>query len=321
MQNFKGRLRKYNISIFVLCIFIATFTWVLIKLSSNYSTEFAFPVSYINPPPNLILVNDVDEHIQIGLEEKGFALSRLKYFTKKSTFEIDLSEIKIRKSGEGYVAVVATEDWVQEMYWNFNIEGEITYSRPDTIIFLFEEVVSKTVDVVANFKYSFAKQYYIYDSVKVEPDRVTISGLASAIDTITFLPTESTRFDGLSGTFETEIKLYNPFPGMVTLDPPSVGITIPIEKFTESEIFIPVSIPENTDSMRVKIFPNKVRVVYLVALKDFRKVNADMFSVSINQEELYNNTDTKIPVQVDAFPYFTRIKRIDPPEVEYLILK
>jgi YbbR domain-containing protein len=293
----------------------------LIKLSSNYSTEFSFPVKYTNPPQNLLLVNDVDEQIQIGLDEQGFTLARLKYFTKKRTFEIDLSDVKTRKSDKGYIATIPTKSWVQEMYNDFNIAGEITFIRPDTIVFMFEEVVSKTVDVVANFKYSFAKQYYIYDSVQLNPARVSISGLASIIDTITSLSTESTRFVGLSGTLETEIKLYNPLPGMLTLDPPSVGITIPVEKFTESEILVPVSIPKTSNKRRVKIFPDKVRVVYLVALKDFRKVNADMFSASIDPDALFNSNDTKIPVRVDAFPYFARIKKIDPPEVEYLILK
>jgi hypothetical protein len=321
MQNISGRLRKYNISIFVLCIFIAAFIWVLIKLSSNYSTEFAFPVSYTNLPQNLILVNEVDKQIQIGIEDQGFVLARLKYFTKKSVFKIDVSDFNVRQSGDGLIAAVATKDWVQQMYKSFSIDGEITFSRPDTIVFMFEKVVSKTVDVVANFKYSFKKQYYLYDSVQLEPAQATISGLASAIDTITKLTTESTRFVGLSATFETEIKLYNPLPGIIALNPPSVGITIPIEKFTESEILIPVSIPESGDDMRVKIFPDKVRVVYLVALKDFRKINADMFSASIDLGDIKKSTDTKIPITIDAFPFFARIKKIDPPEAEYLILK
>jgi YbbR domain-containing protein len=188
-------------------------------------------------------------------------------------------------------------------------------------VFIFEEVASKTVDVLANFKYSFAKQYFAYDSVKLDPARVTISGLASVIDTIKSLQTESTRFDGLSGTFASEIKLFNPLPGMLTIDPPSVGITIPVEKYTESEIFIPVSIKNNSSNVRIKIFPDKVRVVYLVALKDFRRVSADMFSASISLGEINKTTDTKLPVRINAYPSFARIKKIDPPELEYLILK
>jgi len=321
MQSIRKRARNYQISIFILCVIIATFIWVLIKLSSVYSTEFTFPVKYTNSPEKLILVNDINKFIQIGLEEQGFALARLKYFTRKKAFEINLSDIRIRKSGNSFIAAIPTNTWVQEMHKEFNIEGEILYSRPDTIIFVFEEEASKTVDVQANFKYSFKKQFYLYDSIRIIPEKVTISGLASAIDTISSIFTESTRFDGIENTFETKIKLYNPLPGAITLDPPSAGIIIPVEKFTESEITIPVSVPDNMDEMRIKIFPDDVTIVYFVALKDYRKVNAEMFKASVDLDNLDPDNDTKISVRIDAFPHFTRIKKIEPPEVEYLILK
>jgi hypothetical protein len=321
MLSLKIKWLNYNMTVFVVCIVIAAFIWILIKLSSNYSTELTFPVTYADPPASLILVNDVDSLIQIGLEEQGFVLARLKYFSGRSSFQIDLSKVKIRKFGRSYMGMVSTREWAQDIANDFNIDGEITYIRPDTVIFRFEEIVSKTIDVTPNVKFSLQKQYYAYDSISVEPKQVKVSGLAAIIDTINSLPTESTHFSHLSGTFETEIKLFNPLPGQLKLDPPSVHITIPIEKFTESETTIPISIQNVNDSLRVKIFPNKVRVVFLVALKDFRRVNPDMFSASIDMSEIDDVTDKKIPVQLGAYPSFVRIKKIDPPEVEYLILK
>ena len=308
-------------TIFVVCIVIAAFTWTLIKLSSNYSTELSFPVIYSNPPKNLILVNDVDSLIHIGLEEQGFVLARLKYFTGSAALKIDLDKVKIRRLGRGYICRVSTREWILDITKRFDIGGEIKYIRPDTVTFRFEEIVSKTIEVIPNVHYTLQKQYYAYDSVSVDPARIKISGLAAIIDTINVLPTESTIFNDLSGTFETEIKLYNPLPGHLKLDPPSVHITIPVEEYTESETTVPISILNEHDSLRVKIFPDKVRVVYLVALRDFRRVNTDMFSALVDLSGINEISDKKIPVQVDAHPSFVRIKKIDPPEVEYLILK
>jgi len=322
MPNFGNkRLLNYNVTIFVVCIGIAAFTWALIKLSSNYTTELTFPVEYSNPPENLILVSDVDSTIQIGLEEQGFVLARLKYFTGSSALEIDFNKLKIRKLGRGYICKVSTQEWVLDIANKFDINGEIAFVRPDTIIFQFQDVVSKTVDVIPNISYTFEKQFYPYDSLHLEPAQVIISGLSSVIDTINQLGTESVLFQNLSNSLEAEINVSNPLPLQLNIDPPTVKALIAVEKFTESKITIPITIRNESDSLRVKIFPAKARVVYLVALKDFRRINADMFSTSVNLNDINERSDKKIPIRVDAHPSFVKIKKIDPPEVEYLILK
>ncbi len=312
---------NFKITVFVVCLAIATFTWVLIKLTGNYSNEISFPVSYKNAPENLILINDVDSIIKIGLEEQGFVLARLKYFRGRSGFDIDLEKVKIKKSGRGYIATVCTRDWATDIAGKFNINGEISYIRPDTIIFRFEDIVSKMVEVIPNINYTFQKQYYPYDSIRIEPTMAKISGLSSIIDTIDYLRTDRAQFNNLVETLETEINISNPLPGQISIEPLTATIIIPVEKFTESETFIKLSVINNPENLRVKIFPDKIRVVFLVALKDFRKVNADMFSASIDLSEINTTSDTKIPVQINAYPTFARIKKIDPPEVEYLILK
>lgn len=312
---------NFKITLFVVCLAIAMFTWTLIKLTGNFSDEISFPVSYKNAPKNLILTNDVDSIIRIGLEEQGFIMARLKYFRGRSSFDIDLEKVRIKKSGQGYTAAVCTREWANDIAGKFDINGEISYIRPDTIIFLFEDIVSKTVEVIPNINYTFQKQYYPYDSIQIEPSVAKISGLSSIIDTINYLRTDRTQFSNLTETLEAKINISNPLPNQISIEPLVVTITIPVEKFTESETFIPLSIINNHENLRIKIFPDKIRVVFLVALKDFRKVNADMFSASIDLSGINMTSDTKIPVQINAYPTFVRVKKLDPPEVEYLILK
>ncbi|OQX78801.1 MAG: hypothetical protein B6D64_05850 [Bacteroidetes bacterium 4484_276] len=321
MINSGNKKLNFKITVFVVCLAIATFTWILIKLTGNFSDEISFPVTYKNAPENLILVNNVDSIIRIGLEEQGFVMARLKYFNGRSSFDIDLEKANIKKSGRGYIATVCTRDWATNITGTFNIQGEISYIRPDTIIFRFEDVDSKMVEVIPNINYTFQKQYYPYDSIIIEPAMAQINGLSSIVDTLDYLRTELMQFNNLNKTLKAEIKISNPLPGQISIDPLTVSITIPVEKFTESETYVPLSIINNTDNLRIKIFPDKIRVVFLVALKDFRKVNADMFSASIDLSEINTAYNTKIPVQIDTYPTFARIKKIDPPEVEYLILK
>jgi len=315
------RLLNYNMTVFVVCIGIAAFTWTLIKLSSSYSTELTFPVTYSNPPKNLILVNDVDSLIRIGLEEQGFVLARLKYFQGRSALKIDLEKAKIRKLGRGYICRVSTQEWVLDIANEFDINGEISFVKPDTIIFQFEDVVSKKVDVIPDISYTFQKQYYPYDSLFLEPTQVNISGLSSIIDTIEYLRTESAQFQNLSESIEAMVNVSNPLPHDLDVNPPIIKASLSVEKYTESETIIPISFQNEIRSQRVKIFPDKVKVVYLVALKDFRRVNTEMFSASVDLSKVNEMNDKKIPIQIDAYPSFVRIKKIDPPLIEFLILK
>jgi len=321
MSESRKRKINYNLTVFVICLGIAAFTWMLIKLSDNYTVELSFPVVYENQPENMMLVEDVDSTIQVGLDAQGFVIVKLKYFSRKAKFHIDLGKVRLKKHGREYYAMVNTREWAQETARKYDVQGGIVFIRPDTIAFRFEKIVSKHVKVIPDLKFTFAKQYFPYDSLRLEPDRCKISGLAATIDTISAVQTEKREFDNLSQNLNEKVRIRNPLPGQLFIDPSEVAVTMPVEKFTESELFVPVLIRNNNKNLRVKVFPDKVKIVFMVALKDFRKVSPEMFTVSVDLSKADLASGAKLPVSIDTHPAFTKIKSMEPSEVDYLIFK
>jgi hypothetical protein len=309
-------------TVFLICLSISTLIWFLIKLSDVYITEINFPIKFKNPPQGKILISQVDSSIIINIQDKGYSIAALKYLSRKTPFVVDLSKLRLHRKGRLYEARINTIIWAQNIANNYGFGGEIFSIFPDTIYFLFENQVSKKIQVKPDITIDFKKQFFLYDSITVEPSEVEIRGLGNEIDTINFIRTEHLELKNLDDSVNTKLKLVNPYKSEeVTTDPEMVRVIIPVEKFTESEITIPVTEKNNNPDQRLKLFPDAVKISFLVALKDFKRINPEMFTCTVDLSKVSENANNKIPVTVGTFPKFVKITRIQPSEVDYLILK
>lgn len=313
---------NYKMTVFAICLAISALIWLLIKLSDTYNTEVSFPVKLTNPPPGKILISDVDSLISVNLQDKGYTIAALKFLSRKTPFVIDLSKLRLHRMGRLYDCRINTMTWAQSLANNYGFEGEIFYIYPDTMYFLFASEASGKVPIKPDVSIDFKKQYFLYDSIRTEPAEVSISGLSDKIDTIKFLKTEHLEFKNLDDSVDVVVKLVKPgISGDLTTDPETVRLIIPVEKFTESEITIPITEKNNTSDLRLKLFPETVKITYLVSLKDFKSITPDKFSCTVDLSQADENSDKKIPVNIGIFPKSVKIIRIQPSEVDYLILK
>jgi len=322
MFRAKSENNRYKTTVFIICLAISAMIWIMIKLSETFTTQITFPLKYSGVPEGKVLINEVDSTIKVEVHEQGFLLLGHKYLSNIEPFTIDLSKHRIRRHGGVYEITVNTSNWAHSLISNYGIKGDIVSVFPDTILFQFSNEGSRTVPVVANVKTEFKKQYFMYDSVKISPSKVTISGLPSQIDSIRQISTEKASFTNLSETVSEELMLVKP-AGIKNLeiDPSEVRVTIQVEKFTESDITVPVKIINNPKNYRLKLFPDKVNITCHVALIDFKKLNPELFFVVVDVSEISQTHDKKLKVKIRNSPDFTRISKIEPAEVEFIILK
>lgn len=313
---------RYKLTVFLICLAISAFIWMLIKLSEQYTSEITIPVKYSSIPEGKILVNNVDTTIRIGVTEQGFSLAWLKYFKKKEPLFINLQDYRLRQHMHEYVTLVGTDTWAQEFHDQYDIGGDVDYIHPDTISFYFEDRYSKEVPVEPDIDIKYKKQYFAYDTLTFEPKKATISGLYKNISKIKTISTEPIRYNNLSESIDTKVPLKIPegYPDM-KVTPEEISITMKVEKYTESQIEIPITETQVPENQRVKIFPDVVNITYLVALKDFKNVTKEMFSCKVDLSQVSTAGDGKLEVELSAYPQFIRIVSIKPAEVDYLLLK
>lgn len=313
---------RYKLTVFLICLAISSFIWMLIKLSGMYSSSILIPVTYSEIPEGKILVNNVDTTLEIGITEQGFSMAWIKYFSQKPPLRINLKNYRLRQQMHQYVSMVNTDAWAQEFSQQYHLEGNIDYILPDTIAFYFEDRYTKEVPVIPNIDIRFSKQYFAYDTLSINPQKVTISGLNKNISPVEAVKTVPVSFTNLNENLDKNIALQKPVSTAdIILTPEEVNIKLQVEKYTESKIKIPIIQINKPEDQRVKIFPDKATITYLVALKDYKKMSEDMFSCRVDLADVGLRDDNKLDISLSSHPQFIKIVSIEPAEVDYLLLK
>ncbi|MFZ4546015.1 MAG: CdaR family protein [Bacteroidales bacterium] len=304
--------------VFLVCLVISMLMWLFIELMKDYTDEIKYNITFVNAPKDLILTNSGDSILKIGMNAQGFELLAAKYARQDHNLTIDLSTLKIRPTAEGYMAYLPSAGIVSQLGSQIHFKTEITSIKPDTLFFRFSEVFRKQVPVKMDVNYTLNGQYDVTDSLACKPQFITVSSIKSIIDTISFVRTYQINLSRLDSSVSSKVALYKgSHANLLKYSSDSVTIKLGIEQVTEAGYNVPVSISGNGEA--IKIFPNKVEIVCRVPLSAYPTIDASDFSTEvIYQPELIK--ENKLRVNLTKSPGKARILKINPPEVEYIII-
>jgi len=308
---------KNRIYAFLICFGISLSIWFMIKMSKDHYSDIKYPIQYTSFPQDQTITNVKDSTIYLKIQSKGFNLFNSIYFKKKKAFKLNLRSLNIHANRYTTGHYLLADEILVQIKNQFKNPDNIVSISPDTIFFQLEEIAAKAVPVQMNLTVSTKKQFGIYGEITYSNDTIIITGPPSVIDTIQRIQTEQIDLRNLDRSTDFKIELIKPKQGLVDLSLDSIRVNIPVEEYTESVLTIPLSLISN-DQLKLRLFPNEVKVTYLVALKDFQTVNAKMFEAQINFNP--NRLRTQ-KVELQRHPSFVRISRIEPEIVEYIILK
>ncbi|MBU2267880.1 MAG: YbbR-like domain-containing protein, partial [Bacteroidetes bacterium] len=105
----------------------------------------------------------------------------------------------------------------------------------------------------------------------------------------------------------------------ITIFPANVEIKIPVEQFTEKVLFIPIKVINNKQYLNVKLVPDKVKITFMVSLSDYSIVHEDNFDAVVDLNLWKYDNANQLPVQITKRRAFTRIRRTDPLQVNFMI--
>jgi len=304
--------------VFLICLGFSIFIWFLVNLSKESITFVEYQIVYSNVPKDLVLVNKPDSTLSFRVSSGGFELFTLKYLSGKKPIEIDLSNIQLTSEGEYFKAVIPSSQISENIINRLSLSEELISISPQNLYYKFEALSSKKVKVIPRLVLGFEKQFQLTDSLRVTPDSVLIVGTKNVLSRINFLETTKEEFKNIdkSQTVSSAI-VFPDNASQIKVVPKKVDVYLSVDKFTESTIEVPVSCLN--DNINVKTFPDKIKITYLVALKDFKRVDQSMFIAGvIIGEEI---TASKLNVEITHKPSFIKITKVEPKEVEFLVLK
>lgn len=322
IRKVRERKLRERLTVFSVCVLIAVFLWVIIKLSGFYFDKITYPVSFQNQTNDKILAGYSDSTVQLRVNAKGFKLLNVRWFASKDPVPVNVSHMNLTPLEEPaqFNYYILSKELTEKFKSKIEAFQEVTDVDPDTIYFLLDKKKSRKLPVNPQLNINYKEQYQAYETVQISPDSVMVSGPAIMIDTMKAVRTRPFEKTNVDEDIHAELKLIQHPP--LNLDYDKVNLNIDVEEFTEATVEIPVETKNaKSQNRKIKTFPKKVKVTFWVALKDYQKVTSAQFTACVNCQKLTINGDDKARVRITRFPSYVKNIRVTPQHVEYVIEK
>lgn len=302
-----------SISGMLICMLIAALLWLIIKLTVTYTITEPFAIKFVDIPADQIIQND-NYHVEATMTSTGFKLIR--YFLKskdKRVIVLSLKDINYKKTN--FETYTYSKRYLEEKIAEF-IDATTTDVQvaEEQQFFVMSKLSSKKVKIIPQTNLVFDKQYNYYGEPISIPDSATIFGAIKDIEEIQYLQTEVVSRKNVNQQIDTKAKIA--LNENIQCDVNEVEIVVNVEKFTEAEVEVALTIP---DGIQLHLFPNKVKIRYIVAMKDYPIINELSFKATIDTSNVFINET--LPVNLLLHPNNTQILGINPEEVEYLVVQ
>ena len=318
-----GKTRaKFNqrVVIFSFFLVVATVIWYLSKLSHEYTTILTYPVRFVNPPKGMVMVGEPPRKVSLKIKAYGYTLLRCKMSAALNPVEFDLSKVPMYLiNGSFSKQYILTSRAHNSVAVQFSSDVLLEGIEPDTLKFEFARVVEKQVAVEPNIETNFERQYMLSGSIVIDPKIITISGPKSIVDTISKVKTKQVKLAKLSQSVEKKISLV-PIH-QVGFSHRSVKLTIPVEKFTELSVKVPVDAVNTPNDIKLISVPRTVEVKCNVALSKYFEIKPEMFQAIIDYSLIHQSLSNKLKLKLDKVPENVNIIDFNPKYVEYIIEK
>lgn len=311
-----NRIRQFKLredrAILLSCIGIALVFWVLVKLSQEYTSQKQVSFTYV-APEDLALANIPPTDVYATLKGTGWNLmfeylanSTIPvHFNIRETGELNLNRAQLRAE---LLAALASK------------ELDITEINYDEIRLRAEEKISKRVPIRYRVNLEFAPEHHLSAPLKIEPDSVDLTGAISVLEHFSSWPTDTLNFLNLTKSVTKMVALQRP-PAEIQLSTQEAELTVPVESYTEKSFFVPVTL-KNAPSDSLKVFPDKIKVSFVVGLSQYDSVHYTDFKLEadLKSSSLEKGKNT-VPVEIKGQPEAVKNVVLSRNSVEFFILK
>ena len=320
-QSTKRIFFSRKVGIFAICISIASFLWVINALNRTYTKTIAVPIKYINLPKNKVLSTELPKVIQAEIKATGAKLLFIDFNTQNNEIVIDAGP-SIRKNKNAQTIAINTALNIGNLSNLFNTEIELIKVKPDSIYFSFGKSFQKIVPVKPTLLIDFDPLYNYADKVKITPSFVTIYGDSILIASIDSVNTEKIVLNNLNNTISQKAKINLPeeISQRVGLSVSEVQLDINVDKFTETQLEIPIETIGVPSNMQLKTFPDKTTITVTIGLNEFETLKSSQFKAIIDYKNIQPNK-SKLPIEVKTSLDNVKITKVSPEKVEFLLKK
>ncbi len=298
-------------AILVACIFIALIFWLLVKLSQTFTTTTDFQIKY-QLPVGKSFVSSPPNSAKATLKGSGWDLMSYQFSRQVPSIIFEINDVSSQ--------AINSRLLIDKLQQKLPSDIEITDVNQDFIFVQIESETEMKIPVKLKTELKFSPQFQLSDSIRIEPDKIILTGPATEVGSITFWETEVLEIDNLKKSQTVELALKSPSNKEIHLSQEKIIVTVPVEEFTEKSVFVPITIKNAPDSL--KTFPERAKLSCIVGLGKYNDVKQTSFELIADLKGIPLNTEKNtIPVSLTRKPDFVRAINYQPKSVEFFFVK
>ncbi len=194
-----GRAMTANLGLKIVSLVFAIVIWVYVSDQLTEKGRFEVPLELQNVPDSLTVLQELPPAVEVSVTGTKLDILKLR-FTGKMKVTVDCSSAK---RGTQTIPLTAANVTIPGSVR----QGEATVESPQRLVLTFEAVERRYVPVHAAFRGELGKDLVLASSPATVPDRVLVSGAASAMAGITALSTEEIDMPSKPGALSREAKV------------------------------------------------------------------------------------------------------------------
>lgn len=309
-----SKSQRRKIAIFVRCIIISFFAWLLIAISNKYTVTLKGGIEYVNIPEKRAFHPLQSDTVSIQVKMSGWDLLLSKFNPDTSNIQVDLTNLQ----NKNFIVFSTQLGFINRQ---FPSNKQVMRVSPDTLYFDFSKQTQRKVPVKVPYNFTYRKQYGIIGETKSSPEYVTITGPLEDVANIEFLETDTIRGVQIQTDVRTVANINRNQRTNITIYPTSAEVVIPVGELTEKVIEVPLKIENAKKFSSVRTVPSKITITILLSLKDFNKWSARDFEAVVDLDSWVTHHVTSLPVILTKVPEFCKVINIEPQNVDFFVRK
>ncbi len=208
-ENKAKKFLNKDIPVFAFFLFISFALWYLNELSKELEATINYPVRYVNPSKDRIIIGKMPHKLALELRGPGFSILKLKLSGSKAPVVIDFSKLSSKRlPGKTPNYFVSTSNLIEDFSKQLHADYDILSIKPDTLTFGYDRVVTRRLPVIPSLRTESAPDNKVI--VVSVPDSVSVTGPLHIIDTTAGIYTKFKTFQRMDETFKTSALLICP---------------------------------------------------------------------------------------------------------------
>jgi len=302
---------RRRVSAFFTCLVLAVFAWLFTVLSNPRKYTVRAVLKYKNAPQRRAFHSLQHDTVNVTIAGNGWDMLFSGMNPGARTITIDLQNLE----NKNYIVLSSQQNQINN---NKELNRPIVGFDPDTLYFDFSNRKVKKVPLKVVTAISYKRQFTQSGNITLKPAYAMISGPESIIDKITEWTSDPLKLDSVDETVNTVLNVQPVNEPNMSIFPKTARVTIPVDEFTEKTLFVPVKLV-NGRGYDIKIFPQKVKIIFTVPLSRYAETDEDFFEANADLDLWRIHNYKALPVWLNKIPSYCKLVRVEPQNIDFII--